>query len=107
VPADFHVGIVNDGERATAMIRGELDQATAPKLTAAVTALLEVHRVDVTFDLKEMTFVDSSGLAVIVAAARTLRSAGGDLQLINPRPAVRRTFELSALDRALHFGGDA
>ena len=103
VSEQFHLGVIHDGDIATAVIHGDLDADTVPKLRAAVSGLLSNGTMHITLDLKEMTFVDSSGLGAIVDTARTLRAAGGDLSLVNPRPSVRRIFQLTSLEDALRI----
>ena len=55
-------------------------------------------RSDITLDLSELTFLDSSGLQVILAASSKL-GKNGDLILRNASHEVALVFELSGLDR--------
>jgi anti-anti-sigma factor len=75
---------------------GELDLATAPLLTQALLDL-EAER-EVHLDLATLTFLDSSGLHVIVKLAR---SQDGDrsVVLLNPSDAVRRCLEITGIDK--------
>lgn len=52
-------------------------------------------------DLTNMTFVDSSGLSVLVCAYRRLRERGGDLSLRRPSASTRRVFESTGLNKVL------
>jgi anti-anti-sigma factor len=73
---------------------GEVDLSTAPYLSDALAELNGDG--DVTLDLSEMTFIDSSGLVVIVAYARSLD--GPKVVLTNASDATRRILELTNLD---------
>jgi anti-sigma B factor antagonist len=73
---------------------GEVDLSTAPYLSDALAELNGDG--DVTLDLSEMTFIDSSGLVVIVAFARSLE--GSKVVLTNASEATRRTLQLTNLD---------
>jgi anti-anti-sigma factor len=77
-------------------VAGELDLAAAPRLADALASLDE--HATVTVDLAETTFVDSRGLATLVAAHHRL---GGHLRVVNVRPEVRRVFEITKLDDVL------
>jgi anti-sigma B factor antagonist len=81
-------------------LNGELDVATAPKLT---TASLDWSPADthVTLDLTELTFVDSCGIRAILALARSV-NPNGLVVLLNPTEAVSRVFEILNLDE--HVG---
>jgi anti-sigma B factor antagonist len=84
---------------------GELDAFTSPELRSELHHLLENGRAErLVVDLTAVTFLDSSALGVLVGALRRLRERDGSLHLVQPRPTVRRIFEITALDDifALH-----
>jgi anti-anti-sigma factor len=74
---------------------GELDLATAPLLKAALVDLGSER--DVHLDLALLTFIDSSGLHVIVAMAQSL-DGNRSVVLVNPSTAVMRCLEITGLD---------
>ena len=72
---------------------GEIDLVTAPELRGAlepITGRVVVH-------LDEVTYLDSSGIAVLVAQHHRLASDDGELVLRRPSPFVRKTLELTGL----------
>lgn len=66
------------------MLHGEVDLATAPGIAEALEAHLEANPGDIKVDCSELTFLDSSGLAVLAATARRLNSEGWLLELVAP-----------------------
>jgi len=52
---------------------------------------------NVTVDLADLDFVDSSGLQVLVAGLKRVRGQGGDLGLRAPKPSTRKFLEITAL----------
>jgi anti-anti-sigma factor len=65
-------------------VRGELDLVSSPVVRQHVhDAVAGAHR-DVVLDLSEVLFCDSSGVGVLIAARRLLRSCQGRLRLILP-----------------------
>ena len=82
--------------------RGELDLATAPELERRLLEALR-ERETVVLDLRELTFMDSTGVRTIVAAHQTARDAGVELRLVRPSAgtAVWRVIEISGIDSAL------
>ena len=77
---------------------GEVDLATAPELQARL-AELPADGGTVIIDLSEVTFLDSTGLSVLVAGWKRL-SEGGDkasFRLVVNRPAIHRVLEVTGL----------
>lgn len=58
-------------------IRGELDLVTSPAVRQSVHDAVADGRHDVVLDLSEVLFCDSSGVGVLIAARRLMRSCGG------------------------------
>jgi anti-anti-sigma factor len=84
-------------------LRGELD------LAHAYTFDEELRRVEaggpacVVLDLRELRFLDSCGLARLLAARRRARKLGHRLLLVRGPAAVQRLFALSAVDEAFEI----
>jgi anti-sigma B factor antagonist len=66
-PGAFSVSTAEDDGRAVVVPRGELDIATAPELETVVRERLDAGQ-DVVVDLRELSFMDSTGLRVLVSA---------------------------------------
>jgi anti-sigma B factor antagonist len=76
---------------------GEIDMATAPALQEAILLALAAGR-PLTIDMKDVTFIDSSGLKVIVACAAETPS-DEPLTVKDPSAAVRRVMELFGMEQ--------
>ena len=76
---------------------GELDAGSVDDLAEPVARALRdgAHEIDV--DLASVTFMDTSALRVLEAAAEHLAASGGHLCLRNARPPVARLLQLAAL----------
>ena len=82
-------------------VAGELDVATAPALRKAFTDLLEGEKVpDVVLEASGLSFVDSSGLAVLLLGAREWPARGSRLVLRQPSPMLSRLLDLAGVRRA-------
>jgi anti-sigma B factor antagonist len=83
-------------------LRGELDRAAADSLRTRLAEACEDFDGDkLTLDLSAVTFIDSTGLGVLVGAARVLRAADRDLRLAACRPSMRRVPAIAGLDEFL------
>jgi anti-sigma B factor antagonist len=86
---------------SVARVAGEVDVATAPRLRETLLTALTEGRRHLVLDLTGVEFLDSTGLGVIVGLLKRARTLGGDLRLVCPNAAVRRVFEITALDRTM------
>lgn len=95
----FAVGTVDDG---SIRVRGELDLSNARLLQDHLDAAIECEAGDLLVDLFDVTFIDSSGLHVLLDTDRQLRVVGRRrLRLVTPSPAVTRLLDLAGLTE--HF----
>lgn len=78
---------------------GEIDVATAAQLRDVVQELFAGGSRAVALDMTEVTFMDSTGLGVVVGRLKTLRRAGGAMTIAVTAPRVRRVFEITGLDK--------
>jgi stage II sporulation protein AA (anti-sigma F factor antagonist) len=95
------VRTVVDGPEALVHVAGEIDAATAPTLGEALDAAIDQGMRTVVIDAAEITFIDSSGLSVFVAAHKRLKAAGGELVMSAASAAVRRLLGIAGLDRVI------
>jgi anti-anti-sigma factor len=83
---------------------GEIDLASSPELRKA---LLDQQASTVVLDLRAVTFIDSSGLGVIVGQQKRAREAGNSFAVVTAgASAVERILELSGLVKVLDIIGD-
>ncbi len=81
---------------------GEIDAHTAPGLREQLIGqLADASLRHLVVDLSRTTFLDSSALGVLIGALKRMRERGGRLDVVQPPLAVRRIFEVTALDRVL------
>lgn len=85
---------------------GILDGAKAGQLRQEVSSLVTAGKNIVLVDLKEVTFMDSSGLGALVVALKGARSAGGKLCLCSINEQVKMLFELTSMDRLFEIYAD-
>lgn len=100
-PAEFSVKTNRGDEGVVVEAGGELDLAVSPALEAALTAD-ELDGGPVVLDLTELTFMDSSGLRVLLVAAERFVSSGTAWALVLPEESpVRRVLSLSETESEL------
>ncbi|ALC28235.1 STAS domain-containing protein [Streptomyces bacillaris] len=72
------------GDWTVLRIRGELDLVSSPVVRQSVHDAVAEGRHDVVLDLSEVFFCDSSGVGVLIASRRLMKSCGGRLRLVLP-----------------------
>ena len=97
-PAEARIETRTDPDGAPVIaVSGELDMSNAGKLDATVESLLAQQPGRLVFDLSGLRFMDSAGIAVLLAAANRIDT----IELRDPSPPVRRVVELTGLTRVL------
>jgi anti-sigma B factor antagonist len=89
--------------RSVLSVRGRLNAFVAPQLKAHMKKLTERNQPEVIIDLSGLTFMDSSGLAVLVSGLKSAREHGGWLRLAGANDQVASIFKLTLLDRVFEM----
>jgi anti-anti-sigma factor len=97
----FSVTVSKDGDRATLELRGELDMSGTDRLTVALEQAEEPPSGLLVLDLSKLDFIDSTGLEVLLRAARRAHDSGRRLIVARPSRYVRRLLEMTAIDQTL------
>ena len=86
---------------AVVVLSGELDAHTATQLRALLAEQLLAGPGNLVVDLSELSFIDSAGLATLIAADKGTRRAGMKLVLAAPAPSVRQVLTITGIDAVL------
>jgi anti-sigma B factor antagonist len=78
------------------ILAGELDSSNAASLDAAIAGILAERPERLIFDLGDLRFMDSAGIAVLIGAAQA-----SDVRLRNPSRIIRRVVEVTGLSNLL------
>src|SRR5450755_3312752 len=97
VPLGLTHRIYPDGH-AVAVIRGELDAATADQAFEYVRRVIDRSHGPVGIDLAGLTFCDARGLRTLIGVAVHARKAGRRLSLIAPRPGIVKIMRITGAD---------
>src|SRR3954468_20805599 len=97
----FSVTVSRDADRATVELRGELDMSGTDRLQLAIEQAEDPPTGLLVLDLSKLDFIDSTGLEVVLRAARRAHDAGRRLIVARPSSYVRRLLALTAIDQSL------
>ncbi len=93
-------------ELAVVTISGRMNAATTPEIKERMKTILDSGHMKIVMNLSGTTFIDSSGLSVIVTGLKQTREAGGFLRLAGLQPEVQSIFKLTMLDRVFEMYPD-
>jgi anti-anti-sigma factor len=81
---------------------GELEIATVPEMRAVVAEVSERRPRVLVFDFRHVSYMDSSGLGILVSAKKRLGADKGQVVLVTEQPVVLKALSLSGLDQIIH-----
>ena len=102
----FSVTVSTDKDRTTVALRGELDLSGVDRAREAIDQAQDSGANLVVLDLSELEFVDSTGLEVMLRAARRAQDEGRRLIVQRPSRYVKRLLEMTAIDKSLDVVDD-
>ena len=81
---------------------GEIDIEVAPDLRRRLHEAVDASPGStVTIDMAKVTFIDSTGLGLLVSALKRARQSGGSVTIANAAPNVAKVFRITGLDQVL------
>ncbi len=99
---EFGAAIGVAAEIAEIGVRGEVDMATAPTLSAMLSALIDSGHTSIVVDLAAVRFMDAAGLGVLAEVAARLDRAGGVLLLRSVPVRVQLILDVVGMGKSLH-----
>ena len=89
------------GGVAELALSGDLDMTATFRLEPALDRLLEGEVSELVLDLADVSFVDSSGLGLLLATYQRSQDAACPMAIVNSRPEIQRVFRMAGVDDVL------
>ncbi|MCL8252177.1 anti-sigma factor antagonist [Aeromicrobium fastidiosum] len=102
-PTPIAVTSRDDAPYRVLAVAGDIDILTAPDFVEIALAAVDAGEVRLVVDLRETTFVDSSGLSSFVLLEKAVTTRGGSLDVVGPIDRVHRVFSMAGLDLVIHL----
>ena len=99
----FRVEVLNAGRASVISVSGELDLASSAALEEELTRATESDAELVVLDLRELEFMDSTGLSTLVKAHQRAEEAGKQFGLVRGPQQVQRLLSLTGVEERLRF----
>jgi anti-sigma B factor antagonist len=78
---------------------GEIDLHVSPQISNSLRTIIKKQPTHVVVDLSQVTYIDSSGLAILIEAMQDVGKYGGKFALAGLQESVRPIFEIARLDQ--------
>jgi anti-sigma B factor antagonist len=92
------IDVREEGAETHIVLTGELDLLTAPRLMRALLDLDDDGvRAAVVLDIRQLSFIDSTGLSVLIAQHKKSEAEGKSMVIYGPTPTAKRLFEITGL----------
>ncbi|MFB3169952.1 anti-sigma factor antagonist [Neobacillus sp. 179-C4.2 HS] len=88
-------------------VSGEIDAYTAPKLREELLPLTEGKNNVITVNLKDVSYLDSTGLGVFVGMFKQLNKNDGELRLVELSDRLKRLFNITGLSHIMSISDNA
>jgi anti-anti-sigma factor len=105
-PGALQISVGVTSGRCTMVLSGELDVATAPLLRDRLAEVTDELETELVLDIGGLTFIDSTGLSLLVSEHKALKARGAELVVCSPTRMAQRLFEISGLDAVLSIRTD-
>lgn len=86
----------------TLYLSGEVDVYTAPELKEALYALVQQEHHKVILDLKNVQYMDSTGLGIIIGAIKLSKQMQSSITLQHPSQQLQRLFNITGVADIVH-----
>ena len=92
-----------DGTSSTVLVSGEVDVSNAPRLREALDERLADHVAELVVDLSEVSYIDSTGIGVLVGTAHRAEEQNTRFEVARPQRNVARVLGLLGVSEELHL----
>ena len=87
-------------------LEGEIDLHVSPQIGTSLAALVAKKPAQLVVDLSKVSYIDSSGLAILIEAMQNVGGYGGKFALSGLQESVRPIFEIARLDQVFRIFPD-
>ena len=96
----MNIDILSENGTAVAVLKGEIDHHSAKSAREQLDSFIITMQPDVlAIDLSGISFMDSSGIGLIMGRQKLMKECGGSLEVRGPQPGIRRVLRLSGIER--------
>ncbi len=92
-----------EGKKAELIVKGEIDVSNAPELRTAIHEALDSNIDSFVIDISQVSYIDSTGIGVLVGARHRAEDESIAFEILNPQPNVLRVLSLLGMVEDLNI----
>lgn len=98
----MHIKVKHQSDYTTAALFGELDHHVADQVKRELdNAIRKYKNANLILDLKNLSFMDSSGLGVILGRYKKIKAYGNTMYIKNANKQIEKVFDVSGIYRII------
>lgn len=82
-------------------LEGEVDISTASRFRTEIEEAYQKKAADIELDFQHLSYIDSTGLGVMIGAYGRMKEKGNKIVLINPKENIKKLLSITSLDKVL------
>ncbi len=88
-----------EGDKTRIFLSGEIDIYTSQSFKNELNEVVNSCRGDIFIDCRELTYIDSTGLGILVGALKEIRKDNNDIHICNLKDNIKKLFIITGLDK--------
>lgn len=98
---NLQIDVTEGTEKSVVNLMGEIDAYTAPNLKESLLPLTKVSGRNIEVNLKDVNYMDSTGLGVFISALKSTKENNSKMKLVDLQDRVARLFKITGLDEVI------
>jgi len=96
----------SDGNYWLITITGEIDIFNSQDFKTVLLNLIEEKEINIKIDCENLKYIDSTGLAALIAVLKRTKEYNGEITLLRPKANLEKLFKITNLDKVFNIEGD-
>ncbi|MEO1814818.1 MAG: STAS domain-containing protein [Acetobacterium sp.] len=95
--------IIEMGKTNMVSIRGEIDIYSIEKFRETIEEKIKTQAPEIILDCSELSYMDSTGMGVLIELRNKTKELGQKIIMMNPRPNIRKLLALTGVDKIIEI----
>lgn len=98
--------IIEMGKTSMVSIKGEIDIYSIEKFRESIEKEIKTQATQIILDCTELSYMDSTGMGVLIELRNKTKEMGQKMIMMNPRPNIKKLLALTGVDKIIEIVGN-